>query len=107
MRPDRERGTRRCLCERGSSPTRGRGGLACSRSAGGRAEAHVIFRQYALGVLSQLSFLVGDEITRGPVVVDPHRDVSLYLDKPPRTGCGVNAVPSTASTQRRACRGPG
>ena len=41
-------------------------------------EARVIFKQYALGCLSQLSYLIGDETTGRAVVVDPHRDVSVY-----------------------------
>ena len=39
----------------------------------------MFFQQYVLGCLSQLSYLVGDESTGRAVVVDPHRDVSVYL----------------------------
>ena len=39
----------------------------------------VFFQQYVLGCLSQLSYVVGDESTGRAVVVDPHRDVSVYL----------------------------
>lgn len=37
------------------------------------------FRQYQLGCLSLLSYLIGDESTGRAVVVDPQRDVSQYL----------------------------
>jgi hydroxyacylglutathione hydrolase len=40
----------------------------------------MIFKQYFLGCLSQLSYLIGDEASGRAVVVDPHRDVSVYLD---------------------------
>ena len=37
----------------------------------------MIFQQYVLGCLSQLSYLVGDESTGRAVVVDPHRGMSV------------------------------
>ena len=50
-------------------------------------EARVIFKQYALGCLSQLSYLIGDESTGRAVVVDPHRDVSVYRPTAAPTSC--------------------
>ena len=38
------------------------------------------FVQYYLDCLSQASHLVGHEGTRRAVVVDPRRDVDVYLD---------------------------
>lgn len=40
----------------------------------------MIFEQFYLGCLSQASYLIADEISRRAVVVDPRRDVSIYLD---------------------------
>jgi hypothetical protein len=40
----------------------------------------VIFKQYVLGCLSQLSYLIGDEPSGRAVVVDAQRDVSAYLN---------------------------
>ena len=40
----------------------------------------MIFKQVYLGCLSQASYLIGDEHTRTAVVVDPRRDVDVYLD---------------------------
>ncbi len=40
----------------------------------------MIFKQYYLGCLSQASYLIGDEVTRTAVVVDPRRDVEEYLE---------------------------
>ena len=49
----------------------------------------MFFQQYVLGCLSQLSYLVGDESTGRAVVVDPHRDVSVYLrGRRTSTACG-------------------
>ena len=36
--------------------------------------------QYYLECLSQASYLIGDEGTGRAVVVDPRRDVEIYLD---------------------------
>ena len=38
------------------------------------------FVQYYLDCLSQASYLLGDEGTGRAVVVDPRRDVEIYLD---------------------------
>ena len=41
----------------------------------------MIFTQHYLGCLSHASYLVGDETTGRAVVVDPRRDVGVYLDE--------------------------
>jgi hydroxyacylglutathione hydrolase len=55
----------------------------------------VFFRQYLLGCLSQLSYLVGDETSGRAVVVDPHRDVSVYLDDAADRGLRIERVIET------------
>src|SRR3954470_18081326 len=40
----------------------------------------MILQQFYLACLSQASYLVADEVSRRAVVVDPRRDVSVYLD---------------------------
>ena len=41
----------------------------------------MIFKQHYLACLSHASYLVGDETTGRAVVVDPRRDVDVYLDE--------------------------
>ncbi len=41
----------------------------------------MIFTQHYLACLSQASYLIGDETTGRAVVVDPRRDVDVYLDE--------------------------
>jgi rhodanese-related sulfurtransferase/glyoxylase-like metal-dependent hydrolase (beta-lactamase superfamily II) len=55
----------------------------------------VIFQQYVLGCLSQLSYLIGDETTGRAVVVDPHRDVSVYLRDAAAHGLRIERVIET------------
>jgi glyoxylase-like metal-dependent hydrolase (beta-lactamase superfamily II)/rhodanese-related sulfurtransferase len=55
----------------------------------------VIFKQYVLGCLSQLSYLIGDETSGRAVVVDPHRDVSVYLDDATANGLRIERVIET------------
>jgi glyoxylase-like metal-dependent hydrolase (beta-lactamase superfamily II)/rhodanese-related sulfurtransferase len=55
----------------------------------------VIFKQYALGCLSQLSYLIGDETAGRAVVVDPHRDVSVYTDDASANGLRIERVIET------------
>jgi hydroxyacylglutathione hydrolase len=55
----------------------------------------VIFKQYVLGCLSQLSYLIGDETSGRAVVVDPHRDVSAYLDDAAADGLRIERVIET------------
>ena len=55
----------------------------------------MFFQQYVLGCLSQLSYLVGDETTGRAVVVDPHRDVAVYLDDAAAHGLRIERVIET------------
>ena len=52
----------------------------------------MIFKQYYLGCLSQASYLIGDEVTRTAVVVDPRRDVEEYLDDAAAEGLRIEHV---------------
>jgi glyoxylase-like metal-dependent hydrolase (beta-lactamase superfamily II) len=52
----------------------------------------VIFKQYYLGCLSQASYLIGDEITRTAIVVDPRRDVEEYLEDAAAEGLRIEHV---------------
>jgi glyoxylase-like metal-dependent hydrolase (beta-lactamase superfamily II) len=55
----------------------------------------MFFQQYVLGCLSQLSYLVGDGSTGRAVVVDPHRDVSVYLQDATEHGLRIERVIET------------
>lgn len=52
----------------------------------------MIFEQHYLACLSQASYLIGDEGTRTAVVVDPRRDVELYLEQAARHGLTIRHV---------------
>lgn len=52
----------------------------------------MILEQYYLGCLSHASYLIGDETTRTAVIVDPQRDVQMYLDKARARGLEVKHV---------------
>ena len=41
----------------------------------------MILQQHYLGCLAQASYLIADESTGTAVVVDPRRDVELYLEE--------------------------
>ena len=49
------------------------------------------FTQYYLDCLSQASYLVGDETTGDAVVVDPRRDVEVYLADAAAAGLTIRA----------------
>jgi DMSO/TMAO reductase YedYZ molybdopterin-dependent catalytic subunit/rhodanese-related sulfurtransferase/glyoxylase-like metal-dependent hydrolase (beta-lactamase superfamily II) len=55
----------------------------------------MIFTQYYLGCLSQASYLVGDEATGRAVVVDPRRDVGVYLEEAAANGLRIERVIET------------
>jgi hydroxyacylglutathione hydrolase len=57
--------------------------------------SEMIFKQYFLGCLSQLSYLIGDEASGRAVVVDPHRDVSVYLEDAEEHGLRIERVIET------------
>lgn len=52
----------------------------------------MVFRQYYLGCLAQASYLVGDERSGRAVVVDPRRDVDVYLEDAQRLGLTIEEV---------------
>ena len=52
----------------------------------------MIFRQFYLNCLAQASYLVGDEHTRTAAIIDPRRDVQLYLDEAAREGLEIRHV---------------
>src|SRR6516165_3879819 len=55
----------------------------------------MIFHQYFLKCLSQLSYLIGDETSGRAVVVDPQRDVAAYLRDAQRDGLRIERVIET------------
>jgi len=55
----------------------------------------MIFTQHYLACLSQASYVVGDETTGRAVVVDPRRDVGLYLDEAAAKGLTIERVIET------------
>jgi hydroxyacylglutathione hydrolase len=55
----------------------------------------MIFHQYFLERLSQLSYLIGDETSGRAVVVDPRRDVSVYLADATAAGLRIERVIET------------
>ncbi|HVS18243.1 MAG TPA: rhodanese-like domain-containing protein, partial [Planctomycetota bacterium] len=52
----------------------------------------MIFEQHYLACLSQASYLIGDEATRTAVIVDPRRDVELYLERAAELGLTIRHV---------------
>ncbi len=55
----------------------------------------MIFTQHYLACLSHASYLVGDETTGRAVVVDPRRDVGVYLDEAAESGLTIERVIET------------
>jgi DMSO/TMAO reductase YedYZ molybdopterin-dependent catalytic subunit/rhodanese-related sulfurtransferase/glyoxylase-like metal-dependent hydrolase (beta-lactamase superfamily II) len=55
----------------------------------------MIFTQHYLACLSHASYLVGDETTGRAVVVDPRRDVDVYLDEASAKGLTIERVIET------------
>ena len=55
----------------------------------------MIFTQHYLGCLSHASYLIGDETTGRAVVVDPRRDVGVYLDEAATEGLTIERVIET------------
>lgn len=52
----------------------------------------MIFEQYQLPCLSLSSYLIGDEETGRAVVVDPQRDIGIYLDEADERGLAIDTV---------------
>ena len=55
----------------------------------------LILEQYYLACLSHASYLVGDSESGRAVVVDPRRDVALYVDEAKRRGLAIERVIET------------
>src|SRR5262249_46024870 len=60
-----------------------------------RPPADVIFTQHYLGCLSHASYVIGDETTGRAVVVDPRRDVDIYLEQAARDGLTFERIIET------------
>ena len=55
----------------------------------------MIFTQHYLGCLSHASYLIGDETTGRAVVVDPQRDIAVYLEEAAAKGLRIERVLET------------
>ncbi|OBK56395.1 MBL fold metallo-hydrolase [Mycobacterium kubicae] len=55
----------------------------------------MIFTQHYLSCLSQASYLIGDESTGRAVVVDPRRDIDIYLQEAAEHGLRIERVIET------------
>jgi glyoxylase-like metal-dependent hydrolase (beta-lactamase superfamily II)/rhodanese-related sulfurtransferase len=55
----------------------------------------VIFSQHYLACLSHASYLIGDETTGRAVVVDPRRDIGVYLEEAAANGLQIERVIET------------
>ena len=55
----------------------------------------MIFTQHYLDCLSQGSYLIGDETTGRAVVVDPRRDIDVYLTEAAEHGLKIERVIET------------
>lgn len=53
----------------------------------------MILTQHYLACLSHASYLIGDETTGRAVVVDPRRDVGVYLDEAAERGLRIGKRP--------------
>ena len=67
----------------------------------------MIFQQFYLDCLAQASHLVGDETTRTAAIIDPQRDVQVYLDEAERHGLQIRHVFLTIWRARRFISAPG
>ena len=52
----------------------------------------LIFQQFYLNCLAQASYLIGDEDTHTAAIVDPRRDVQIYVDEAERHGLQIRHV---------------
>src|ERR1700756_3944769 len=55
----------------------------------------MIFTQHYLGCLSHASYLIGDETSGRAVVIDPRRDIGIYLDEARSRGLRIERVIET------------
>ena len=49
----------------------------------------MFFKQYYLNCLAKASYLIGDEESKQALVVDPRRDVDIYLEEAKRQGLSI------------------
>ena len=66
----------------------------------------MIFTQHYLACLSHASYLIGDETTGRAVVVDPRRDVGVYLEEAAASGSDHRAGHRDARSRRLPQRPP-
>src|ERR1700722_10570493 len=71
------------------------GNLSKARAARGWEPESMIFTQHYLDCLSQGSYLIGDESTGRAVVVDPRRDIDVYLTEAAEHGLQIERVIET------------
>lgn len=62
---------------------------------GVQGKGAMILSQHYLACLSQASYLVGDEITGRAIVVDPRRDIGVYLEEADDRGLRIERVIET------------
>src|SRR5579863_2305913 len=55
----------------------------------------MIFSQHYLACLSHASYLIGDETTGRAVVVDPRRDIGVYVEEADAQGLHIERVIET------------
>lgn len=55
-------------------------------------ESGIVVDQYYLGCLSQASYLIGDPTSKTAVVVDPERDVDVYIEDAKKRGLRITHV---------------
>src|SRR5579859_5410538 len=68
---------------------------ACCPTCAERRATEVILTQHYLACLSHASYLIGDETTGRAVVVDPRRDVAVYLEEARQRGLRIERVIET------------
>src|SRR5579859_5941847 len=68
---------------------------ACCPTCAERRATEVILTQHYLACLSHASYLIGDESTGRAVVVDPRRDVGIYLEEAAQRGLRIERVIET------------
>src|SRR6185295_13323537 len=65
----------------------------CRESATIRRESHMYFRQFYLGCLAHASYLIGSGAEAA--VVDPQRDIDIYLEEAKSRGLTIKHVIET------------
>src|SRR5436189_210818 len=85
------------MSARGSRPPpcRRRTDNGLIRSWDARRGRAMIFTQHYLACLSHGSYVIGDEATGRAVVVDPRRDIDVYLEEAATRGLTIERVIET------------